>query len=291
MNLIDLDTFVQAADAGTFQGAAEQLGVPTSTVSRRIARLEDELGLSLFLRGGRRPQLTAEGRQVALRARPSLTELRALQRSLDTADDVPAGSLRITGPTDFCSAAPFIELIASFHARYPAVRLHLELTARNVDLVQEGYDIAFRPHGRQLRAAPGLMARRIGRLSAGLYARPDLVTEPVRGVADLPARLLVHSAVVDRWPHPEQVRVTANTFDALLEMAVHGAGIAVAPRFAGDARVRDGELVRLLPEVPLGETGALSVLWPESRHLSRRVRAFLDHVFAYTRDDPTWTLT
>ncbi len=287
MDLTDLETFVLAADAGSFRAAADRLGVPTSTVSRRVARLEDATGLPLFLRTGRRPTLTPEGRQVAERARPSLLELRALDRALLDSDG-PSGTLRITGPTDFCAARPFVALIASFQQRYPEVKLHLEFTARNIDLVQEGYDIAFRPHGATLKAAPGLMARRVGTLTAGLYARRGEVDPSVGSVADLPPRVLLHSAFADVWPHPEQIIITANTFDALLELAAQGAGIAVAPTFAGAART---DLERVLGEVPLGDTGKLSVLWPEARHLSPRIRAFLDHVTAFIRDDESWTFS
>lgn len=288
MHLDDLHTFVTAADEGSFRAAADRLGVPTSTVSRRVARLEDALGITLFHRGGARPRLTAEGRGLAARSRPALLELERLH---DLSEGCPRGVLRLTAPPDLASTAPFIDLVHGFRERHPALDLDLDLTNRNVDLVQEGFDIALRPHPGPLPEAPGVMARRVGTLQAALYAAPHFaIPGAPADAAALPPVLLLHRALRDAWPHPHQIRVVASDFHLLMELAVRGGGIVIAPTFSAEPWVASGRLRRLALPPPIPTVGRLSVLWPEARHLSPRIRAFLDHVETVRRDEPLWQL-
>lgn len=170
MNLVDLDTFVRVAETGSMTAAAGQLGVPKSTVSRRVGRLEDALGLELLVRGARKVALTDHGRALADRSRDALRDIADVERSLTETATEPSGTLRVTAPIDIGRSRAGTDLFASFRARYPSVSLHVELTNRVVDLHEEGFDAALRPRA-LLSDSESLLGRRILRApGGGLYA-------------------------------------------------------------------------------------------------------------------------
>lgn len=293
MNLVDLDTFVRVADHGSLTGAARELGVPKSTVSRRVARLEDELGLALVHRTGRSISLTDRGEQLHIRSAPALRELAETERAILDLEKGPSGLLRITAPADLGTARAMVDLFVGYRRRYPAVRLEIYLSDRIVDLIGEGFDLALRPSGpRATWSGEGLMQRSLGYLEAGIFAAPSYLGE--RTPPSCPADLahfdwvahhawvrsrelpLVHRETRAQAKLPVDPVVLTNHIDQVLGIISAGGGVAAVPKFLARPLVERGDLVALLEEWEL-PGGTLAAVWPTTRHLSPRIRSFLDY--------------
>src|SRR5690606_11309583 len=146
MSLEDLASFVAAADQGSLTGAAHALGVPKSTISRRLARLEEALGQQLAWRTSRTFRLTEAGEALYRRSAPALLDLDEALGAARDASTEPAGALRITAPVDLGGSAPMAEAMVRFAQTWPRLQLEVDLSDRVVDLVAEGVDVACRLH-------------------------------------------------------------------------------------------------------------------------------------------------
>jgi DNA-binding transcriptional LysR family regulator len=296
MNLDALATFVHVVDGASFTAAAKQLGVPTSTVSREIARLEETLGTRLLHRTTRKVALTSAGAKLYERVRPHVTALREAARDVPEKDDDPAGSLRITVPNDL-GTSYFADVVADFLALHPQVQIDVRLTARQVDVVAEGIDLALRI-GKMKDAT--LVARRVGTLDAALFASPGYLARHGRPTA--PLDLLDHACLLFRMPDgrptgwsltgPEgRVDVTpdpqlfADDYAFLRGAALAGAGVAMLPGFLAAADVAAGRLERLLPRHDAPRS-PLYAAYPSGRHLPRKVTAFRDFLVQALRARP-----
>lgn len=300
MNLVELDTFVRVVDAGSLTAAAAQLGVPKSTVSRRVARLEDQLGLPLLNRGPRSVTVTEDGARLHARCVAALRTLAEVERELEDRQETPSGVLRLTAPQDLGHAGGFATLLTSFRARYPQVVVELDLTNRVVDLAGEGFDLALRPDAPRAGSS-GLAGRRIARMGAGLYASPSYLEG--RGRPTAPPALASHDLVQHRvLPRdrvvlrddegvereaPLRTVMVLNDFALITAAAAAGAGIAVAPDLMARPYVERGELEPVLPSLH-AMRGELWLIWPEVRQLAPRVRAFVDHLVAHAGDEALW---
>lgn len=292
MNLTDLDTFSFVAEAGTISAAAQRLGIPKSTVSRRIQRLEDALGHELLRRSSRSTSLTEYGEILHQRSAASLNELRAAGDALVKADSEPSGTLRLTTVASLGQSHRFVRCLADFGAHYTNVTVELELTSRLVHIAEEGFDIGIRLHTDQLPAQANLMTRRLLQLNRGVYGSPGYIRE--MGAPEHPKdleghRLAAHSIVDVRgvqWNYNgaptgkrqklPNVRWLVNDSAALERFALSGAGLAILSTVEGESMVQQGELIRVMPRYDRGGATA-SLIWPASRHLAPRVRAFIDH--------------
>ena len=293
--LDELATFVRVVDAGSIAGAARHLGVPKSTVSRRIARLEERIGVRLLQRTTRSMRPTAEGESLYRRAAGPLADLEHATTAVAEAGDTPRGLLRITAPVDL--GGLFGPLVASFMAEYPEVSVLFDLSGRKVDLVAEGFDLAIR--GGTLEDS-SLIARKLTNVRLHLYASPAYLEE--HGTPSTVQELAEHECILfrpegptQRWvfeggPDEEIVevggRLGSGEFAFLRSACLAGAGIARMPSHLGAREVREGSLVRLLPERWL-ERGSLSLIYPSARHLPAKARAFRDFMVK-TFDDPPW---
>jgi DNA-binding transcriptional LysR family regulator len=291
VNLIDLETFVRVVERGSFTAAAEALGVPKSTVSRRVQRLERALGAELLTRKARSFVVAPPGEQLFARCAPALTEIASARRSLTDQDGAPDGLLRLTATTDLGSTQTFAEMLAGFRRTWPGVRLDVYLTQRRVDLVEEGFDIAIRAHGFPLPDSSSLMTRRLVTTHGGLFASQAYLdgAPRIRSPRDLakhPCLCPRVGALGEHWPlhkgddeptpfEPNDV-FRSNDFSVILRMAIAGAGVAILPRSFAQPHVEEGALVRVLPRWQTS-TGAFSLLWPASRFPAPRVRAFIDY--------------
>ena len=283
MNLNDLATFLRVAEAGTYAGAARSLGVPKSTISRRVARLEGALGVALLHRSARSFELTDEARVLVDRCGPALKEIARVEQGLGPSE--PVGRLRMTVPIDLAGSAWFSALLASFVEAVPAVSLDTRVTNRRVDLLEEGIDLALRMHVDPLPPRDDWVARTIFRGWYGLYAAPGIgPSGAIDSVADLhSARLLGHAAAWrSLWPRTPDV--LADDFTPLCAMAVAGAGVVGLPDFLADPEVEAGRLVRVSVADPAwAHRYQLSCLWLRTRHLAGRIRAFVDHAITRPR--------
>ncbi len=283
MDLNRATTFVRVVESGGFSAAAELLGLPPSSVSRSVARLEEELGIVLLARTTRKVALTDAGRAYFERARDALAGLEeANALALDAAREIH-GLVRIALPPEFASKLG--GMIAQFITLYPRLRIELTFTTSGGDLVGDVVDLAI-----ALGKLPdsSLIARRLGNSAAQLYAAPSYLAE--RGMPRALADLAKHDGVVTRavagearWEltgrkGDEHVairgRLVGDHGQIILDATLAGVGIALLPTFLADPHVATGALQRVLPRY--STASPLHLLTHASRHLPRRVALFRD---------------
>lgn len=287
----DLLIFARVAELGSFSRAAEKLGLPKSTVSRRLAGLERRLGERLLLRTTRRQALTDFGTELLEHARQVAAEVDAVAALGERRRSAPGGRLRVSMPADIANLL-LADALADFAARYPAIALELDLSARRVDLLGEGYDLAVRMG--ELPDDAMLAARRLAVFPAGLYAAPAYLA--ARGEPDGPDDLARHDAVRQlrgngepagwtllqgerRWQGVPPGRLGANSPELLIRLARAGAGIAAVPERLALPDVREGRLRRVLPGWCLPSHDAWAV-FPGRALMPARTRVFIDMLLA-----------
>jgi DNA-binding transcriptional LysR family regulator len=283
----DLLLFARVVDEGSFSRAGERLGLPKSTVSRRIAALEAQLGERLLLRTTRKFNLTDFGHSVLEHARHVADEVDAAALLAQHRQVEPSGRLRVSMPGDFASMI-LGRVLSEFIERYPAISLELDLSPRRVDLIGENFDVALRMG--ELRDDATLAARRMATFSHGLYAAPSYLQK--RGVPPEPEALMEHDSLQiltqsgephvwrltrgeQHWEGVPPVRARANSPELLTRLALGGAGIAAVNDHFAEPHVRSGELMPLLVDWYLPSTPAWAV-FPGRRLMPARTRVFLD---------------
>ncbi|MDY6890454.1 MAG: LysR family transcriptional regulator [Pseudomonadota bacterium] len=293
MNLNDLSLFIRVVETGSFTAAAESLNVQKSTISRRIAQLEDALGIRLIQRTTRKLRLTPEGEELFSRAQPLVDDLEAVQDQISASRAELRGRLRLTMPTEI-GVFMMNEVIASFMQRYPRLELDVELGTRAVDLIEEGVDLALR-----LGPLPdsNLIARPIAGLHRGLFATPEYLQR--HGAPQTPDELAHHHCIslmkpfdhlrFRDWNDNEPVtmggRLRTNSMSFVREMILQGMGIGRLPEVFCGELIRTGRIVRVLEAFTL-EPLEVNALYASRRNLNPRLRAFLDHMAERLRDHP-----
>ncbi len=287
MDLNRAATFIRVVEAGNFTRAAEALNLPTSSISRSVSKLEDDLGITLLERTTRRVSLTDAGRAFFERAREALAGLEeANSLALDAAKEAH-GVVRVAIPIEMAGNGG--ALFSSFLAEHPRIRLELTFTNRGAELVGDLVDVAI-AIGRLPDSS--LVTRRVGNLMHRLYAAPSYLER--RGTPRTVADLARHEAVAERavggearWElvgprgteHVDvKARIVGDGAAFLANAARAGLGIAMLHTWYGEAGVRDGALVAVLPRFS-SET-ALHVLTHGGRHLPRRVVLARDFLVA-----------
>ena len=285
LDLNDVAAFVRVVENSGFAKAARELGVPTSTVSRAVARLEETVGIRLLHRTTRNLSVTSEGQAFHQRVAPLVASLRDATRTLGTSGKEPEGLLRITAPNDMGSAF-LSEEVVRFTDRYPLVHVDLVLTNRKLNLVSEGIDVAVRA-GRL--ESSSLVARKIGTLQVELYAAPSYAERHrLPGtLAELSKHHIVAFGAKDgkiTWqlegPRGQETaelntRITGDDYGFVRATTVAGGGIGLIPRMIASSDVATGRLVRVLPEYGL-KGAALHVIYPSARQVPTKVAAFRD---------------
>ena len=283
----DLLIFARVAETGSFSRAAERIGLPKSTVSRRVTLLENRLGERLMLRTTRRLTLTEFGRQLLEHARQVAAEVDAVRALAEHRQARPSGRLRVSMPSDFASLL-LTDMLAAFIALHPEVSLELDLSPRRVDLLGESFDIAIRMG--ELPDDALLAARRLTDFRAGLYAAPSYLAE--HGDPAAPADLERHRSLrllgrngeplawtlqrgKETWTGLPPGAATANSPELLIRLAIAGAGIASVPDYFAQPDVRGGRLRRVLPDWSQPAHTAWAV-FPGRRLMPAKTRAFLD---------------
>jgi DNA-binding transcriptional LysR family regulator len=279
IDLSRISYFVTVAELASFSATGRKLGVPTSTVSRAVAGLEDELGLRLFQRTTRHVSLTVDGAALYEKLAPAW---HAVSSALATAPerDQPAGALRVTAPPDI-GAIFLARAIPRFTARHPLVSVEVWLTSRAVDIVREGFDFAIRAAAQPLKDS-SLVARALTPLQIHLYASPSYLARcgTPRSASDL-AR---HELVAFRgWKHERQLasviraaRVVCDDFLFARAALVGGAGIGFLPPFVARDEVGAGTLVQVLPKVSQQGGARLFLIHANMKQVPKRLSAFRD---------------
>jgi DNA-binding transcriptional LysR family regulator len=281
-----VSTFAKVVELKSFRAAAAALGMPKSSVSRKIAELEDVLGARLLERTTRRLRLTDAGHAYYLRVTPALDALGEAQRALEDASAKPSGRLKLTMTVEggHTLLGPILD---EYLVKYPDVQLQVELVDRRVDLVEEGFDLAIR-----VGALPDstLVCRKLG--SPGnlhVYVSPSYIK--ARGTPRHPRELAEHDCLImsaqsapgtwtfrdRRKPLPVKVRARAeaNSFLLLRELAIAGHGLARLPKYFALEALERGALVAVL-DAFLPEPLSWHAVYPSSRNLSPKVRALVE---------------
>jgi DNA-binding transcriptional LysR family regulator len=276
LDIEELRTFVEVADAGGVSPAARRLGLSKSIVSRRLARLEEALGVQLLARTTRGAALTEAGRTFRDHAARACAEIDLAMETISPEGEL-RGRLRIAAPLSF-GPTHFASVFADMARRHPQLHVHTAYSDRFVDIVSEGFDCAIRVGYLQ---DSNLMARRVGPLYGKLVASPDYLG--AHGSPETPEALLAHEALMqgtEAWQfldgdrvvtvHPRG-RFKADNGTALIAAAIAGLGIAWLPDGLTDEHVASGALVPVMTRYPPPPAG-IYVIRPPSPHPARKVR-------------------
>lgn len=292
--LTEISTFIHVVEGGSLTAAAKTLGVPKSTISRRLARLERVAGLRLLQRSARQVSPTEEGLLFYQRVAPALEAVGQAASALREHAGSPRGLLRITAPPDW-GGVYLPRMLLAFQRQYPEVKLHVELAARRIDLLREGFDLAFRgtPVGDE-----SLVARRLGTFAFWFFASPEYLKDrtPPRSPSDLQDHPLItfqhageESETTLQGPDGESVsiqlrgEISSNDHLFLRQAILEGAGIGMLPAYLCARDLEQGRLVRLLWGWSLSGT-ELYLVYPRMRYVPARVRAFRDFALQWIQD-------
>jgi DNA-binding transcriptional LysR family regulator len=283
-----IELFCLAAELESFTAAATAASVTPAAVSRAVARLEKRLGVRLFVRTTRQIRLTDQGRRYFEQCQQALRQLADAEREATGQQTTPAGVLRISMPTPY-GHYRVLPLLADFRERYPEVTVETHLSNRNIDFADEGFDLAIR--GRAPRDS-GLIARKIEDAELVVVASPAYLQgadklETLEDLAnhdciqfELPStgRNLPWQFIRDGEPVEIETRGGyGSSGDALagVTLARHGAGVFQTYRFIVEKDIADGTLKEMLAPYG-GSSRPFILLYPHGRHLSSRVRSFVD---------------
>jgi len=294
----DLQAFVAVVETGSFTAAADRLDSAKSAISRRVSALEERLGAQLLRRTTRRLNLTDTGRSFYERSARILADLDEAESAAAQEHGELRGNLRVALPLSF-GTRHMCEPIAEFSRRHPRVDFDLDLNDRRIDLLEEGVDVAVRI-GRLADSA--LIARRLFEARTIVCGSKEYFDQ--HGVPQAPDELRDHQCLVygnladpSKWlcrdSDGQQIRVevnpsmTATSGDFLCAAATQGLGIAMQPTFIAGEAIRRGELVPILTDYQWPVSPAYAV-YPPTRHLSYRVREFIDFLVGYFSGTPRW---
>ena len=284
MGLDDALIFTRVVECHSFTLAAQLLGMQKSTVSRRLALLEERLGVRLINRTTRKLRLTEVGQAYYERCRQIMLDFAEAEQAVMQLQEAPSGLLRITAPIEFGQML-LGRVIGTFVKTYPEINAEVEITSRTVDLVEEGVDIAIRVG---LPQDSTVIARKLYEASRHLYASPAYLAQygtplTIEGLAGHRGILLSQDSP-KHWPligsHISCQRVlSSNNVTFSREAAVSGGGIAVLPSVIGDVGVQRGELVKILPQARLSSSEIYAV-YLSRRFQALKVKTFLDFLIA-----------
>jgi len=285
MDLNAVRILVEVVDRGSFTAAAKAVSLPTSSVSRRVAQLERDLGVALLVRTTRKLALTDAGRVYLDRARDAVRALTEAGEEAAEAGSEPRGRVRFTAAAD--ASGLLGAGIAEFARRYPLIEVEAILTSRRVDLVEEGIDLALRAG---ILEDSTLVSKRIGGTPLHVYAAPSYLAErgAPRRLADLARHDCILYRNVARWtldgPRGRESvdvrgRISGDDMAFCMNAAIAAGGVVTLPVGLARAPVGEGKLAPVLPRYGLF-AGALYLVHPGGRALPRRVALLRDHLFA-----------
>lgn len=293
-----MSLFIAVADGGGMTRAGDLLGLSPAVVSKRIANLESRLGARLLNRTTRRVTLTDEGRMYLERCRTIVEQIEDVEGALRGRQSEPRGVLRVTAPASFgrSHVSPWVP---EFLAAYPSVELHLHLSDKIVDIVEEGVDVAVRIGG--LRDS-SLVARWLAPNRRVVCASPDYLR--AHGRPQRPEDLAEHDCLVfnpsrashQHWrfkgPRGEQAvrvhgRLVCDIGEVLRDSAIAGIGIAMISIWVVAEDLRAGRLLPVLEDFPLSDAD-IHAVYPHRRGLSPKVRVWIEHLAQKYGPVPYW---
>lgn len=296
----NMETFIKVVESGSISGAAERLDVAKSAVSRRLKELEEYLGVQLFHRTTRRLNLTDTGRTFYHQSVRILEDLLEAELATSQAHAELQGSLRVALPLSF-GTTHLGPAIIDFLQQHPNIEFDLDFNDREVDIIQEGFDLAIR-----IARLPdsSLIARKLAPIQQVICASPGYLEQ--YGTPGSPYELREHQCLVYNLLHEPETwtftdnskqaikvkikpRIRASVGEYLRDAAVNGQGIVYIPAFIVYREIEQGALVPLLRNYSARRFDAYAI-YPQTRHLSHRVRAFVDFLVDRFNGVPYWDL-
>jgi DNA-binding transcriptional LysR family regulator len=294
----NMRTFIRVVEAGSISGAADRLGVAKSAVSRRLKELEEHLGVELFHRTTRKMNLTDSGRAFYHQSVRILDDVLEAEIAISQAHGTLKGSLKIALPSTF-GLMHMGPAINEFLQAHPQIEFDLDFNDREVDLLQEEFDLAIR-----IAKLPdsSLIARRLAPIQFVMCASPSYLER--MGTPQTPDELIEHQCLVysllrdfEYWhlsdSKGKEVKIKispylkASTGEFLKDAAVDGMGIILVPSFIVYKEIERGTLVPVLKDYKIPQVVAYAI-YPQTRHLSQRVRAFVDFLVKRFEGTPYW---
>jgi len=289
LHLGSIEQFCKAAETGGFTSAAESLGLTPAAVSRSISRLEEHLGVRLFLRTTRAVKLTPEGELYWKECRVALEQIAEAERAITGAQTVPSGPLRISVSAAY-GTFRLLPLMPKFTELYAQIDIEISISDKIIDFVEEGFDIAIRLG---IPEDSRLVAFKLEDAMLGVFGTPGYLAKKgvPRDIDDLAAHDCIQyispntgrplqwlftdqQGVALEKPIISRMRVLNDALGAVAWVNA-GGGLYQTYQFAVGESVRRGDLVEVLQEFG-GRSRPFSILYPQNRHLSARVRAFVD---------------
>jgi len=292
----ELTSFARVGDHGSFRGAADELGLTPSAVSKHVKSLEERLGVRLLNRTTRRVALTEPGRAFHARVGALLDELAEAEEAVASLQSAPRGTLRVGVPMDF-GRAHLAAPLAAFAAAHPRLEVEIEFADRYVDVVDEGFDVVVRIGALEDST---LVARRIAPCRRVLCASPDYLTRS--GTPATPEALGDHRRVGYAYERERRlrfetpqgtlaiavpVRHRTNNGEMTRQLLLAGQGLGLVPTFLVADDLRAGRLVTVLAD-SLRADVAIHAVYPHRRHLSTKVRLLVDHLAEACGATPYW---
>ena len=295
MNIEHLKLFVRLATTHNISMAGQELGLSPAVSSAHINKLEEGLGVRLVHRTTRKVSLTEEGQAFLPHAEEVLASVEAARASVGAGSALPVGTLRVTAPASF-GRLHLIPALKEFLARYPDLTVDFRFSDTIVDMVEGGFDIAIRDAELQDST---LIARKLAPDNRIICAAPEYIE--THGEPKTPQELLEHQCVnlagLTTWVFegddgPISVK-TKGSFrtdngDAMRDACTGGLGIAINSTWSVYQQLDRGELVQILKDYPLVSDTAIWAVYPSSRLLAPKVRAFIDYFSEYYGSPPYW---
>ena len=299
---LEMQIFCETVTTGGFTVAARRLDLSPSAVSKQISRLEDRLGVRLFNRTTRRLSLTEEGRAFFERSQAILADIEEAERAITDQQRIPRGTLKINSPVSF-GRHQLMPLLSKFMRQHPQVRIELELTDRTVNLLEEGVDVLIRVA--ELSDSSHI-ARKLADNHRLICAAPNYLAR--YGTPQTPDDLLQHNCIRLNQPtssfndwefqlpdgrtHTVHVsgNLAINQSDVIYTAVLSGMGLARLAAFLVGPDIKAGRLIPVLTQFSHNRT-SIYAIYPHRRHLSSKVRAFVDFLAAEYTPAPPWETT
>lgn len=296
--LASLRAFVKVVELGSFSEAGRQLRLSRSAISKYVGELEQSLGVQLLNRTTRHASPNENGQAYFERALSILSDIDAADQAVAHLQATPRGLLRVNAPMSF-GTLQLGPAIADFMEQYPELQIQIVLSDDQVDPVQGGFDVTLRIADLE---SSSLIARKIVPIDRVICASPAYLER--HGVPARPAELRNHIALTygflltgnqwkltgsdgDHWVQPDWT-LCVNNAEVLRDAAIKGRGVALLPVFIASAALRDGALVSFLDAYKAPPL-TLYAIYPPTRHLSVKVRLFIDFLVARFGGVPEWT--
>lgn len=295
MNIAHLKLFARVAVTQNISLAGKEFGLSAAVSSSHISKLEEHLGVKLIHRSTRKVALTEAGQEFLPHAKQVLETVEAAKAAVGTGSITPQGTLRVTAPASF-GHLHIVPALKGFFAAYPEVKIDLHLSDSMIDMVGGGFDVAIR---NSKMNDSTLIARRLAKDSRIICAAPEYLA--TYGEPKTPKELAKHQMIklagLDTWlfatPTGEQrIKVQSHlqidNGESVKNACIDGIGITLCSRWIAYQDLKQGRLVQILSDYPLISETAIWAVYPSSRLLAPKVRAFIDYFVDYFGEVPYW---